>query len=69
MSVCVNFLHLPICTGSERGPGRSCPLSKYSQTRDGIVFFEISEEPSAGDDNETLYFPSSGHLRDSQTAG
>lgn len=33
------------------------------------LFFSISEEPSADDDNETLYFPYSGHLRDSQTVG
>lgn len=62
MSVC--DLRLPIWAGSKH-PSVLLPAKQIFTDSDGVVFFKISEEPSADDDNETLYFPYSGHLRES----
>lgn len=64
----VRDLRLLICASSKQ-PFMLLPAKQIFTDTDGVVFFYISGEPSADDDNETLYFPYSGHLRDSQMDG
>lgn len=67
--ICAQDLALPVC-GSSKQPTLDAPPSAKQIFTDsnGVVSFQISEELSADNDNETLKFPESGHLRDGKTA-